>query len=118
MPLGEFEQLLLFAILRLEDAAFGNAIRKELEQRTGRAVSPGAVYTSLDRLEAKRFVSSAVTESTPARGGRRMRLYRLQPAGAAALQEAYAMVRRMAHGLGPKLDALAAEASGGRGRRP
>ncbi|MCI0433257.1 MAG: PadR family transcriptional regulator [Gemmatimonadetes bacterium] len=115
MHLGEFEQLLMFAILRLEDAAYGNAIRHEIESRTGRLVSPGAVYTVLDRLETKGMVASEVTDATPERGGRRMRLYGLEPAGARALRDTYAGLRRMAQGLGPRLDDLAAE--GGRPAR-
>lgn len=109
MHLGELEQLLLFAVLRLGQDAYGNAIRREIETRTGRVVSPGAVYTVLERLEAKGLVTSEVTQATPARGGRRMRRYRVEPAGARALQEAYSGLRRMAHGVGPKLDDLAAE---------
>lgn len=109
MHLGELEQLLLFAVLRLGDGAYGNAIRKEVEARTGRVLSPGAVYTVLERLEAKGLVASEVTTATPARGGRRMRLYRVEPAGARALREVYAGLQRMAHGLGPKLDELATE---------
>jgi DNA-binding PadR family transcriptional regulator len=114
MHLGEFEQLLLFAIVRLEDEAYGNAIRQEIETRTGRAVSPGAIYTVLERMESKGLVTSEVTEATPARGGRRMRRYAIEPLGARALQETYASLRRMAQGLGPKLDELASE-RGGRG---
>lgn len=109
MHLGELEQLLLFAVLRLEDGAYGNAIREQVEKRTGRVVSPGAVYTVLERLEAKGLVTSEVMAATPARGGRRMRRYRMEPAGAQALGKAYAGLRRMAHGLGPKLNDLAAE---------
>ncbi|MGH7573987.1 MAG: PadR family transcriptional regulator [Longimicrobiales bacterium] len=109
MHLGELEQLLMFAVLRLGDAAYGNAIREEVETRTSRVLSPGAVYTVLDRLEAKGLVGSEVTAATPARGGRRMRRYWVEPAGARALREVYAGLRRMAQGVGPKLDDLAAE---------
>lgn len=109
MHLGELEQLLLFAVLRLREDAYGNAIRGEIEMRTERVVSPGAVYTVLDRLEAKGLITSEVTQATPARGGRRMRRYRVEPPGARALQNAYGGLRRMAHGLGPTLDDLAAE---------
>lgn len=109
MHLGELEQLLLFAVLRLGDGAYGNAVREEIEARTGRVVSPGAVYTVLDRLEAKELVASEVTAATPARGGRRMRRYWMEPAGARALRDVYAGLRRMAQGLDSRLDALAAE---------
>lgn len=118
MHLGELEQLLLFAVLRLGEDAYGNAIRHEIEMRTDRVVSPGAVYTVLDRLEAKGLVISDVTQATPARGGRRMRRYRVEPAGARALQDAYVRLRRMAHGLGPALDNLAAEGGGSVPPRP
>jgi DNA-binding PadR family transcriptional regulator len=74
-------------------------------------VSPGAVYTALDRLEAKGFVRSRLGEDTPARGGRRKKFYRLEPAGAAALQASYRQVRQMAEGLLPRL----AEVAKGRG---
>ena len=76
--LGEFEQLLLFALVRLGDDAYGVAIRQEVERRTGRMISAGAVYTALDRLEGRGFVSSRVGDPTPQRGGRRKRHYRLE----------------------------------------
>ena len=77
--LGEFEQLLLFAVLELEEGAFGRAIRARILDRTGREVSPGAVYTALDRLESKGLVRSRLGEGTPARGGRLKRFFRLEP---------------------------------------
>ena len=101
--LGDFEQLLLFAILRLGDEAYGATIRQEIEQRAGRFVSAGAVYTALDRLEAKGLVSGRVGEATPARGGRRKKYYRLERLGAESLQQSYAEIQRMAAGLGGKL---------------
>lgn len=105
--LGDFEQLLLFAILRLEDDAYGVSIRCEVEERARRSVSAGAVYTGLERLEAKGFVTSKVGETAPARGGRRRKYYRLQPAGAEALRHSYEGIQRMAEGVTGRLAALA-----------
>jgi DNA-binding PadR family transcriptional regulator len=107
--LGDFEQLLLFAILRLKDDAYGATIRQEIEERAGRFVSAGAIYTALDRLESKGLVSSRVGETTPARGGRRKKYYALEPAGAEALRNSYAEIQRMAAGMGRQLAALAPE---------
>ena len=66
--LGEFEQLLLFALLRLDEPAYGVTIRREIERRTGRKPSPGAVYTALERLERRGLVTSWLGSSR--RGGR------------------------------------------------
>jgi len=107
--MGEFEQLLLFAILRLGDNAYGVSIRREIASQTGKDVAAGAVYTGLDRLRARGFVSSRDAETTPSRGGRRRRYYRLEPAGAVALEASYTKVRAMASGM---LDALREAASG------
>ncbi len=111
MSLGDFEQVVLFALLRSESEAHGVDIALEIEERTGRSVSPGALYTVLDRLETKGFVESWTGESTPERGGRRRKVYRLQPAGARALREWYASIRSLASGMLPRLDAAAEESS-------
>lgn len=107
--LGEFEQLLLFAVLRLKDDAYGVTIRREIEARTGRELSAGAVYTALERLERRGLLVSSVGGATPERGGRRKRYYRLEPAGAATLQRSYGNLRRMAEGLAGRLDDLTPE---------
>ena len=86
--LGEFEQLILFALLRLGDDAYGGAVGKELERRTGRTVSRGALYVTIDRLENKGMLSTTLGESTPGRGGRRKRHLEVTPAGVAALRAA------------------------------
>jgi|SRR5687767_15925236 len=112
MHLGDFEQILLFAVLRLGDDAHGGSIRDEIEKRIGRVVSPGATYTALDRLESRGFVSSWLGEGTPARGGRRRKFYRLSPYGARALARSYGDLREMATGLLPRLTALS-EGQGG-----
>ena len=97
--LGEFEQVLLYAVLHLQETdagAAGPAIRQIIERRTGRAISPGAIYTGMTRLEERGFVSSALGEPTPERGGKRKRLYEMRAAGAAALKAAETSLARMA----------------------
>jgi DNA-binding PadR family transcriptional regulator len=100
--LGEFEQLLLLALVHLpEEDAYGTRIRSVIEARTGRTVSPGAIYTALDRLEQRGLVASRLGDPTPSRGGKRKRHYRLQPAGVQLLQRTQDALARMAHGLDP-----------------
>ena len=84
--LGEFEQVALLAVARLNDDGYGVTIRKEIERRTGRAVSIGAIYATLERLVAKGHISSRSGPSTPERGGRSKRFYRIEPGGAPANQ--------------------------------
>ena len=103
-PLGDFEQLVLMGVLRLGDAAYGAAIRQEIHARSGRDVSISAVYTTLDRLEAKGFLSSSIGAPTAQRGGRRRKFYALRPAGTAAIQQAYRAITAMAAGLEARLD--------------
>ena len=102
-PLGDFEQRILFALIRLGADAYGVTIRAQIEARTGRAVSPGALYTALDRLEKRGLVSSRLGAPTPERGGKRKRLYTLQPAGEHALAHVYESMRLMASGLRARL---------------
>jgi len=73
--LGEFEHIVILALLRLADRAYGVTVRQEIEERTGREVSIGAIYATLDRLEAKGYVKSVVGEPTPERGGRSKRFF-------------------------------------------
>ena len=101
--LGAFEHLLLLAILRLGDDTYGVPIREELEARTGRVVSPGAIYTALDRLEQRGLVRSQLGDPTTARGGKRKRCYRLTAKGSAALRDAHGALAHMARGIRPKL---------------
>jgi PadR family transcriptional regulator PadR len=103
--LGDFEQLVLLGVLRLDADAYGAAIRQEIHARSGRDVSINAVYTTLDRLEAKGLLRSWVGEPTPQRGGRRRKFYALRPAGVAALRHAYHAFTAMADGLERRLDA-------------
>jgi DNA-binding PadR family transcriptional regulator len=109
VALGELEQTVLFACVRLGDPAHGAAIITEIEARTGKAVSPGALYTVLDRLEAKGFVRSWIGDSTPERGGRRRKVYEILPHGAAALREWYTGIQELAAGALARLDRLAEE---------
>ena len=83
--LGEFEYLLLLAVLRLGEGAYGVTMRREIEERTGRPVTLGSIYPTMDRLEAKGLVRSTMSEPTKKRGGRSRRFFRLEPAGREAL---------------------------------
>lgn len=108
--LGEFEQLILLALLELAaDDAYGVPIREAIERRTSRRVSTGAVYTALDRLTKRGLVSSRLGEPTPERGGRRKRIYRLEPAGIRALDRSVRVFADMSRGL---LQRLALQLSG------
>ena len=100
---GSFEQILLLALVRAGDETYGVPIRDNIEARTGRTVSPGAVYTALARLERRGFVRSRLGEATPERGGKRKRYYRLTPSGAAAMRDCQQAIARMSRGLRPKL---------------
>jgi PadR family transcriptional regulator, regulatory protein PadR len=103
---GEFEQHILFTLVRLGADAYGVTIRLEIEERTGRTVSSGALYTALDRLERRGFVSSRLGEPTPQRGGKRKRLYSLQPAGGRVVARIHDSVRQMTSGLSARLQTL------------
>lgn len=97
--LREFEQLLLFTLLRLDEPAYGVTIRRDIEERTGRRISPGAIYTGLRRLERRELVTSWLGEPTPVRGGKRKRYYRLEAAGHESLRLAQEERRRVTEGL-------------------
>ena len=84
--MGEFEQLVLLAILRAENEAYGMEVREEIERRVGRDVSYGAVYTALDRLEKKGFVSFRMGQPLAERGGRARKYFRVETAGRQALR--------------------------------
>jgi DNA-binding PadR family transcriptional regulator len=101
--IGDFEQLILFALVRLGSDAYGVTVRREIEERTGRTISSGALYTALDRLERRGLVASRLGESTPERGGKRKRLYTLQPAGEQVLARVYESLRLMASGVAARL---------------
>jgi DNA-binding PadR family transcriptional regulator len=97
--LGEFEQIVLLAILRLADNAYGVSIRAEIASRTGRETAPGALYTTLERLESKGLVASRTGEPTAARGGRAKRYYRVSTRGIAALGRAQRAYRSLLEGI-------------------
>jgi len=97
--LGEFEQILLLAILRLKDGAFGTPIASELEVRAGRAVTRGALYSSLDRLEKKGYLRWEIGAASSERGGQPKRCFEVTPAGVDALQQAHEMWLAMTDGL-------------------
>lgn len=101
--LGEFEQLVLLAILRLGDEAYGMRIRREIDERAGRPISVGAMYSTLDRLEQKGFVDSALGEATSERGGRAKRFFTVNPSGRQMLTRSLTAVGKMARGFFPIL---------------
>lgn len=79
--IGEFEYLLITAAARLGGDAYGAAIRREIEEATGRRCSIGALYTTVDRMESKGFLKTWMGEATPERGGRAKRMVRVTPKG-------------------------------------
>ena len=101
--LGEFEQLVLLAIVHLGDDVYGVPIADEIERRTGRSVSAAAVYVTLRRLEHKGLLSSCMSDPTPARGGKARRCVRLTPAALESLRAARPAIDSMWEGLDPGL---------------
>ncbi len=108
-PLGDFEQLVLLALVRLGDRAYGVSIHEEIVGRARRDVTVAAVYKTLERLEDKGFAASTLGEPTAERGGRRKKYFRIQPAGRRALRQAIASLRRMTDGLPADLGFVADE---------
>jgi PadR family transcriptional regulator, regulatory protein PadR len=104
--LGEFEQLVLLAVLRLGDEAYAVPIRHAIEEAAVRSVSRGALYTTLERLEAKGFLSSHLGDPTPDRGGRARRYHTVTPSGLRALRAARDAVTRLSTGLESTLGRL------------
>ena len=97
--LGDFEQLVLLALLRLGDRAYGVSIHQEIKRRARRDVTIAAVYKTLERLEIKGLAASALGEPTSERGGRRKKYFRIEPSGRRALKNALASLWRMTYGL-------------------
>jgi PadR family transcriptional regulator PadR len=97
--LGSLEYIVLLALVRLGPNAYGMTVRREIETRASRSLSIGAVYSTLERLQAKGYVSSAVGEPTAARGGRAKRLFRIEAPGERALTASQEAIRRMSVGL-------------------
>jgi len=101
---GEFEILVLLAVMRLGAAAYGVTVRDELERETSRTLTLGTIYKTLGRLEAKGFVQSSVSEPTAERGGRRKKLYEVSSKGLEAIQHSLTDLRRLASGLDLELE--------------
>ena len=99
LVLGEFEQLVLLALARQGSDAYGVSICEDITQRTGRDVSLGAVYKTLDRLEDKGLVAARLGEPTPERGGRRKKHFKLLAAGQRSLKQSLAVLRNMTEGI-------------------
>jgi DNA-binding PadR family transcriptional regulator len=97
--LGHFEQIVLLAILRLGETAYGAAIRREIADRAERSVSAGALYTTLTRLEQKALVTSIMGSPTPERGGKAKRFYWVTHSGKQALVAAQHAYRSLLTGL-------------------
>jgi DNA-binding PadR family transcriptional regulator len=99
--LGEFETSVLLAIVGLQGRGYGVSIADEIERRTGRPISFGAVYATLDRLQKKGLISSELGEPTPERGGKPKRLYQIRAPGERALREAQTWAERIWAGVPP-----------------
>jgi len=97
--LGELELVVLLALLRLGEGAYGASIREEIQSRTGRSVTPGAIYPTLDRLEQKGFVRSYLGEPEPVRGGRARRHFALKPAGIREARRAWHQLSTLVAGV-------------------
>jgi DNA-binding PadR family transcriptional regulator len=97
--LGEFEQTVLLAILRLSDNAYGVTIRREIMECARREPAPGALYTTLDRMEGKGLVRSRIGDPSPQRGGRAKRYFVVTTKGRAAIVNAQRLFRRLLEGL-------------------
>ena len=101
---GEFELLVLLAILRLGDDAYGVTVREEVERETSRTLTLGSVYKTLGRLEGKGYLETRIAPPTRERGGRRKKHYNLTPPGLYVAQRALADLRRMMKGLELELE--------------
>lgn len=97
--LGEFELLVMLAVIRLGDGAYGVPITREIEERTGRAAAFGTVYATLERLQMKGFVRSELGDATPERGGRAKRYFRATSTGLWEVREAKRRLTSLWKGL-------------------
>src|SRR4051812_6494379 len=102
--IGGLEQLVLIALVRLGDDAYGVAVHEDITKRTGRSMTYATVYTTLSRLEQKGLVRMRTGDPTPERGGRRKNFYLINAAGRRALQESMRALRTMTRGLGAHLE--------------
>ncbi len=98
--MGELEQMVMWSVLRLAGDGYGPRVLRELEARTGRTLSPGALYATVDRLEEKGLLESRLGDPVPGRGGRRKRLLTATPAGVHALERTRTRWRSVWDGLG------------------
>jgi len=97
--LGSLEHIVLLAVMRLGEEAYGITVRDEIDNTTGRDLSVGAVYATLVRLEAKGFIKSSAGEATAERGGRAKRYFRVTADGKLALRNTQEMIQKMSAGL-------------------
>ena len=97
--IGSLEHIVLLALIRLTSNAYGMSVRREIEDRTGRSISLGAVYTTLERLEAKGYISSRIGQPTAERGGRAKRLFHMEAKGERALRASQEAIRKMTIGV-------------------
>jgi PadR family transcriptional regulator PadR len=104
--LGSLEHIILLALARLDGEGHGMIVRREIEGRTGRNISIGAVYATLERLEEKGYISSFTGEPTPERGGRAKRLFRVEGAGKRALHVSEQTIRSMTADLKGRLESV------------
>jgi DNA-binding PadR family transcriptional regulator len=102
--LGEFEQIVLLAVLQLGEEAYAVPVREVIDRRAGRKVARGALYTALERLETKGLLSSRMSDPLPERGGRSRRYFTVTPYGLAALREARAALLELWQGLESRLE--------------
>ena len=101
--LGEFEQVVLLAAMHLGDDAYGASVSEEIEARTGRKVSRGALYVTLDRLEEKGLIRTSLGDPRANRGGRPRRYVKVAAPGLRALRESRAALLSLWHGLEERL---------------
>jgi PadR family transcriptional regulator PadR len=101
--LGSFELMVMLTLIRLGENAYGVPISETIEQQTGRDISLGSVYATLDRLERKGLVSSTVGDPTPERGGRAKRYFRVTAKGLRSVRETRRVLNKLWHGL-PQLE--------------
>ena len=97
--LGEFELMVILAVLRLDTEAYAVPIREEIEKEARRSVARGALYTSLERMERKGLLESRMGDPTPERGGRARRYYSVSPMGVRAVQQSQDALARLSKGL-------------------
>ena len=102
--LAEFELYVMLAVVRLAPEAYGAAVRREIESRTGRSVSIGALYATLGRLEDKGLLEHRASHPLPVKGGRSRKFYEATPAGETALSHSAVALNRMMDGLGLAAD--------------